>query len=60
MLVDGPGELTINDVPLSQPTPLFDMAVIDLGGGVKIRYEDLRLRRAARQNGWRSGQKRAL
>lgn len=60
MLVDGPGEITLNDVPLSRPTPLFDMAVIDLGGGVKIRYEDLRLRRAARQNGWRSGQKRAI
>ncbi|MBP6470785.1 MAG: VWA domain-containing protein [Chloroflexi bacterium] len=60
MLVDGPGELTLNEVPLSRPTPLFDMAIIDLGGGVKIRYEDLRLRRAARQNGWRSGQKRPI
>ncbi|MBK8989884.1 MAG: VWA domain-containing protein [Chloroflexi bacterium] len=60
MILEGPGELTVNDVPLSRPTPLFDMATIDLGGGVRIRYEDLRLRRTARQNGWSASQKRAI
>ncbi len=60
MLLEGLGEMALNDTPVTRPTPLFDMAVIDLGGGVKIRYEDLRLRRAVRQNGWRSSQKSGI
>lgn len=60
MVIEGTGDLTLNDAPLSRPTPLFDMATIDLGGGVRIRYEDLRLRRMARQNGWSAGRKRAI
>lgn len=60
MVIEGPGDLTLNDAPLSRPTPLFDMATIDLGGGVRIRYEDLRLRRMARQNGWSASRKRTI
>ena len=47
MLVSGSGDWRLNGRNVPQPAPLHDTDVIDLAG-VKLRYENLPLRRAAR------------
>lgn len=42
------GGITLDGRPAPPSTPLTDAMLIDLGGGVQVRYENLRLRRAGR------------
>lgn len=48
MRLSGGDGLTLDDRPVVTPTLLDDSAVINLGGGVRVRYENLLLRRAVR------------
>ncbi len=46
---EGQSELWLKGRPLTGEATLFDTVVIDFGGGVRVRYENLRLRRAERE-----------
>ena len=48
MLISGNGVVNLNGLPVVQEVRLMDTAVIDLGS-IKLRYENLRLRRAERE-----------
>ncbi len=48
MVISGHGQVSVNGHPIPHETKLIDTAVIDLGG-VKLRYENLRLRRVERE-----------
>jgi hypothetical protein len=51
MRIKGRGELWLKGRPLTGEATLFDAVVINFGGGVQARYENLRLRRAEREMG---------
>jgi hypothetical protein len=48
MLISGSGSWQLNGRDITQPTPLHDTDIITLGSSIKLRYENLPLRRAAR------------
>jgi hypothetical protein len=48
MFIRSDGRITLNGRPIPPSAALTDAALIDLGGGVQLRYENLRLRRAGR------------
>ncbi|MCP4425336.1 MAG: hypothetical protein GY803_12645 [Chloroflexi bacterium] len=51
MQLSGSANLTLNNRRVASFAHLSDSAVINLGGGVRVRYENLRLRRATRLEG---------
>ncbi len=48
MLLSGDANLTLDDRRVAAFAQLSDSAIVNLGGGVRVRYENLRLRRAER------------
>lgn len=48
MFIRSDGSITLDGQPARPSAPLADATLIDLGGGVQVRYENLRLRRAGR------------